>query len=323
MTIYKKPKFSICTVRQKYHRSEIDRRLRCWISPNQLRNVCAHNYLEEWLKTHGHKHGHIPDLLPKTSIQQCYMQQGLEFELVVMKLISTACKACNLVLTENDKTLSLQQQADFTRAALKSKAHVIVQPLLFDAEERLFGYPDLLVRSDVLKILFDCDSKDNEPEYVAVEVKRTNFSRYQTAAEFINLGGCKFFNKIENPIIASIVQLYIYANCLARHLNSTFVQNAYVICPRDEWLQNSVLTIKPSAIKLSNLMIAKISLRSSALCRRVYTLIDWIRTMRYEGSDWLCHKQLDSRLKSDIEKASPKWIDVIQKITLLTPEMSN
>ncbi|MBM3947048.1 MAG: hypothetical protein FJ315_06590, partial [SAR202 cluster bacterium] len=129
-----------------------------WVSATSTRNYVLGDPILDWLDAYGFERGFLPDdrhagYEPRTDFASFVFQQGRRFEQAVMKLIRDAQP--RIVTIAHDPAAALDPgRAEATFTAMAEAAPVIEHGVLRDAENRTYGVPDLLVRSDVLANLF-------------------------------------------------------------------------------------------------------------------------------------------------------------------------
>lgn len=180
-----------------------------WVSASRTRSFLLDDPILDWLDHYslrsdgtpknGFWHGfHADDdprgprhgnYLPETSFSDFIMRKGVEFEAGVLRLIEGLLAERSLppvakVIEDHDE-IRLWESVCKTLSLMKQGVPVIYQGALWDFENRTYGAPDLLVRSDVLNSII-CESLDPDREdinapnlgdqpwhYVVVDVKFT------------------------------------------------------------------------------------------------------------------------------------------------------
>jgi len=144
---------------------------RVLIPASATRNWCAQDPILDWLELYGKAKGFTPDTdLPGYSIATDMLpfiaQKGREFEAAVMRCLQDNFQIVRIVpergARKPDEQGSLfereeqrQDWYDRTLQAMAEGVEIIYQGYVEDKERGTFGYPDLLVRSDLLNRLVD------------------------------------------------------------------------------------------------------------------------------------------------------------------------
>ena len=132
-----------------------------WVSASATRNHVLGDPLIDWLNRYGAERGFTPDdELPgydeRTDFTPFIFEQGRRFEAAVVALLRDRHPEHELVtLTEGHPAIRDYASATATFEAMRDGVPLIHQGVLWDAEHRTYGAPDLLVRSDVLAQLFE------------------------------------------------------------------------------------------------------------------------------------------------------------------------
>ncbi|PZC45675.1 MAG: hypothetical protein C1O27_002340 [Chloroflexi bacterium] len=127
-----------------------------WIAPTATRNHALRDPLLDWLNLYGEANGFQRDdqfasYDPRTDFRHFITRKGIEFEAAVVAHLMTL--ASIHVIPRELGTRSLEP-AQATFEAMLRGEEVIYQAVVRDAESRIYGAVDFLVRSDVLYKLF-------------------------------------------------------------------------------------------------------------------------------------------------------------------------
>ncbi|MEX2246204.1 MAG: hypothetical protein WEC75_05910 [Dehalococcoidia bacterium] len=137
---------------------------RDWVSASATRAFLLDDPLLDWLELYGEAHGFArDDALPgydeRTDFMRLLFRQGHLFEEAVMRHLASQWPVVRIAQERADSRSLAKAQETFD--AMASGAEMIAQGVLWNAETRTYGMPDLLVRSDVLAALFpDCMTLD-------------------------------------------------------------------------------------------------------------------------------------------------------------------
>ncbi|MYG02091.1 MAG: hypothetical protein F4173_07375, partial [Acidobacteriia bacterium] len=190
-----------------------------WVSASAMRNYVLRDPLLDWLDLHGEASGFERDPLdPRTDFDSFVARKGREFEGAVIQHLG-GLGVGEVYQVADDEGVARDRCSDVaveaTLAAMRRRAPLVARGALQDVESRTFGFPDLLVRSDVLVRLFPgaatyCLATAPAPglglkecHYVVVDIK---FLTLDLSAS----GGLT--NSGSNP--AYKVQLFVYNRAL-------------------------------------------------------------------------------------------------------------
>ena len=180
------------------------------------------------------------------------------------------------------------RKAEETFAAMERGEAVIHQGVLWDAETRTYGAPDLLVRSDELRWLFPAVITSEEAQMPASDLGGEPWHYRVVDIKFTTIGllaDGQLDNAESSP--AYKAQLFTYNQALGR-LQGYLPPQGYVL--GRGWRQ----TLKGKAYRGTNCMdrLAPVAQDYSfsggrSLADAVSTATDWILRVRREGSNWV------------------------------------
>ena len=131
-----------------------------WVSASATRNHVLGDPLLDWLNLYGDQRGftrdnHLPTYDERTDFTPFVLEQGVRFEAAVVALLrDTHPQHELLTLTAGHAQIRDHDAAVATFEAMRSGVPIIHQGVLWDAQHLTYGAPDLLVRSDILPLLF-------------------------------------------------------------------------------------------------------------------------------------------------------------------------
>lgn len=130
-----------------------------WVSATALRHHVLGDPLLDWLTRYGADHGfrrdtELPGYDERTDFTAFLFAQGRAFEQAVVALIADRAGPVHLV-GGDAAAAEAHPSREYARAqetveAMRAGVPVIAQAVLWDAQHRTYGVPDLLVRSDHL-----------------------------------------------------------------------------------------------------------------------------------------------------------------------------
>ncbi|MDA0353218.1 MAG: hypothetical protein O3A10_13530 [Chloroflexi bacterium] len=141
-----------------------------WVSASTTRNHVLGDPLLDWLNEYGKARGFTRDdevlgYDDRTAFTPFIFDQGRRFEVGVIGVLREHHPELDLVaISSGHEQIRDHACAVMTFEAMREGVPLIHQAVLWDAEHRTYGAPDLLVRSDVLARLF--------PDSVPPEVAR-------------------------------------------------------------------------------------------------------------------------------------------------------
>ena len=166
-----------------------------WVSASSTRNHVLDDPLLDWLDRHGPAKGFAPNPIDqRTDFLEFVFRKASEFERAVTAHIASLAPGDMRSISRDRSTRAPGRDAALaaeTFDAMAAGASIIDQGVLWDAEHRTYGLPDLLVRSDIAVELFplampplqasapavDLDIGDRH--YVVVDIKYTTLGNYR------------------------------------------------------------------------------------------------------------------------------------------------
>ena len=160
-----------------------------WVSATKTRNYRIGDPLLDWLKLYGEARGFVPDTKrdgydARTDFARFIMRKGQEFEAALYEVLKRVLPGLHVL--REDRSRSIEDNVADTLVLMKDGVPAIAQGCVAHEASRTYGYPDLLVRSDVLTRLFPEDfpldaSTASAPaiglvgkHYVVVDIKFTS-----------------------------------------------------------------------------------------------------------------------------------------------------
>ncbi|GAB4325308.1 MAG: hypothetical protein Kow0010_07680 [Dehalococcoidia bacterium] len=260
-----------------------------WVSASATRNFAIDDPILDWLNLYGEGRGFVrddrrPGYDERTDFTAFVLRQGERFEAAVVALLRKRVDILRVAVESGDtRRLDLAEE---TFAAMQRGVPAIHQGVLWDAEHRTYGAPDLLVRSDVLHDLFPGTLTGEEARFAApalggpwhyrvVDIKFTtlDFDRHWQLAN----GG-------SSP--AYKAQLYVYNRALGR-LQGWTPPFAYLL--GRGWKKGTGETAERGQECMDRLAPVP---QAGTVARGVSTrhVVDlatrWVRRVRQEGGAW-------------------------------------
>ena len=260
-----------------------------WVSASATRNFAIDDPILDWLDLYGEALGFVrddrrPGYDERTDFTAFVLRQGGRFEAAVVALLRERLGIVRIAVQGSDtRRLDFAEE---TFAAMQRGVPAIHQGVLWDAEHRTYGAPDLLVRSDVLYDLFPGTLTSEEARraapalggpwhYRVVDIKVTTleFDRHWHLA-----------NSGSSP--AYKAQLYIYNRALGR-LQGWTPPVSYLL--GRSWKKGSgdnILRGEGCFDRLAPIQQAGTVAKGVPLQTLVRQATNWVRRVRQEGECW-------------------------------------
>jgi hypothetical protein len=258
-----------------------------WVSAGRTRNFALGDPLLDWLRRFGPERGFVSDRdLPgydeRTDFATFVQRKGSEFEAGVMRLLAAGEEIVTIALGWEDSRSA--EHAEATIAAMRSRAPIIAQGVLRNPDNRTYGMPDLLVRSDVLARLFP-ESIDQEEahegapalglDHVHYRVVDIKFHTFDLLADGSAAG--------DTDSLPYLIQVWIYNEALGR-IAGSIPPSAYLL--GRNWTcgeERGTGCLERLARVDHERVLAR---RGTTLADLAAEAVEWVRRMRADGDRW-------------------------------------
>lgn len=190
-----------------------------WIPASKTRNYALQDTLIDWLDYYGTSVNNSTTGHSEYSFTKLIMNKGIVFETYVINLIKSKFNASDFVMICTNIKHCLDNAFEYeerTKTEILKGTPIIYQPMLMNKSGPLsysYGMPDLLVRSDYLKLIvptasisetYKAPNLNGQYHYVVVDIKFTTLELCADGVKLRNSGS----------IPAYKCQLYIYNHAL-------------------------------------------------------------------------------------------------------------
>ena len=279
-----------------------------FITATQTKNFILDDPIQDWLKIYGKLKGFYP--IKNTNLFSDFIKKkGLEFEGHIVKMLKN-----KHYFYEVDAKESILERYNLTIKKLSEGVPIIYQGVVFDFEEKLYGIPDLIVRSDYLNkitnfknILPDINLYNtplsNGWYYVVVDIKYSNLVFKKDSDTLVNQGMFSCFKS----------QLMIYNKCLSKMQN--YDPGIAFILGR-KWRKNN----KSSNNSFDHLGKIDIYGTDKEILAKTDKSISWLRDLKQNGLIWDIN---DSRILPNMKcNYDDEWRDVKKRIAIENNEIT-
>mgnify|MGYP001208213372 CR=1 FL=1 len=283
--------------------SENSLNLNDFIAATQTKNFILDDPIQDWLKKYGKLHGY--ESVKKTNLFSNFIKKkGLEFENHIVKMLRN-----KHYFYEVEYSDSIINRYEKTLEKLKEGVPIIYQGVVFDFDEKLYGIPDLIVRSDYLnkitnfKNVLPDNSLENGWYYVVVDIKYSNLIFKKNSDTLVNHGMFSCFKS----------QLIIYNKCLTKMQN--YDPKITFILGR-KWQKKN----KNGNNSFDYLGKVDIYGNDKDIYHKTDLAISWLRDLKMNGSNWNVN---DKRLMPNMKCGyDDEWRSVKKKIALENNEIT-
>lgn len=261
-----------------------------WVSATDTRNFLLQDPLLDWLDLYGEEKGFrrdtdLPEYDPRTDFAKFIFQKTKEFEAAVIAHLKTLTSVTTIALNPGDARKLEKVQETFT--AMESGVLVIYQGVLWDAENRTHGVPDLLIRSDELIRLFPNLLPKEEAAQSARDLKNARWHYRVVDIKFTTLdllAGGDLGN--DDSARANKAQLFVYNGALGR-MQGYLPPVSYLLGRSWKQIRKGVTYRGAGCMELLAPVTQNSTLRKgTSLVEGVSQATNWIRRVRQEGNKW-------------------------------------
>ena len=261
-----------------------------WVSATATRNFLLQDTLLDWLDLYGEQNGFgrdtdLPNYDPRTDFTKFIFQKTGEFEAAVIAHLKTITTVVTIAVNPGDARRVEKAQETF--AAMESGAPVIYQAVLWDAENRTYGVPDLLIRSDELSRLFPTILTKEEASQLAKDLKGASLHYRVVDLKFTTLhllAGGELGNA--GSARAYKGQLFVYNRALGR-AQGYLPPVSYLMGRSWEQTRKSETYRGTSCMELLAPITHNSNVRKeTSLALAVSQATDWVRQVRKQGNQW-------------------------------------
>ena len=195
--------------------NSIDSYFADFISAKKIKNYIMDDPLIDWLNLYGDKKNIKPDIV-NNDFQNFLMNKGVEFENHVLKKLRTKL-GYESVVTINE-SMTYKDRLQKTVDLMNNGIPIIHSGFIINEEEKIFGIPDILIRSDYithitnfvniknLDLLKNGCKFSNDWHYIIIDIKYSNLCFKKNDNTLTNKGLFPCYKS----------QLIIYNKCLSK-----------------------------------------------------------------------------------------------------------
>ena len=288
-----------------------------WVSATKLRGYLLKNTLGDWMDLYGETHGFARDdrregYEERLDFFRFVVRQGVAFEEAVAAFLEARTDLVRI--SESGLDSQDLSKAKETLSALQEGRAVVHQGILWNPEDRTYGAPDFLIRSDVFEQLFPDHLDPGQAERPAPELDRP-WHYLVVDAKFTKL----HLGKGQKNVLAHGTstpaykgQLFVYNAALGR-LQGYTPPNAFLLGRGYE----HKYTRKKQKFELrSDIAVERLGPVSmdDDLREKTTEAAEWIRRLRHEGGGWSPLPEPSVPELEPQSKPVAPWSDAIKSI---------
>ena len=245
-----------------------------WIQPNNIKNYIINDPLLDWLNMYGnYKKDHYKT---ENNFNEYIYNTSIKFKEAVYKNLFKRFKADTIKVCDNNEINSIDKFLE-TKSLMKEGIPIIINGLLHDYRRKMFSIPDLIIRSDYIKYVYDSnDSGDLN--------KECNYSK-EWHYRIINLKYCSMYLHKNNITIKNKSNIkYTKAKCIFENKILGTIQN---YTPSISYIHSYKINFNKQTYngfcKLGEILIDK---TDKLIDEKIYSAINWIKQLNKNGKKW-------------------------------------
>ena len=316
--------FSITNHNNKRKRggTVIGNKFKDYISASKVRNFLIEDPFLDYVRMFG------PDKIEKNyqvtqdKFTQHIFKKGMDFEEEVIEMVKENLSELNFKqVCYNVNDVHNMKMLDKTIEYMKNGVDIIYQGLLVDKTNKLYGSPDLIIKSSVLndffptlnyEVISGCKFLEND-HYVICDIKGSTLHMNSDNITMRNSGSMKAFKG----------QLYIYQSIL-NDIQETDNKVA-IIWAKNKRNDNSKFRYYTNDLE-ETYGIIDYSNKDSKYIELVDSAIKWLHELKINGSSWELypkpsHNNLYPNMKNDMngkyKAIKKKYANDIKEITMV------
>ena len=261
-----------------------------WVSATDTRNFLRQDPLLDWLDLYGEEKGfqrdtEFPGYDPRTDFTHFIFAKTREFEASVINYLKTITTLSTIASSPSDGRKFEKVQETF--AAMETGVPLIYQAVLWDDENRTYGIPDLLIRSDELIRLFPSALTADEATQEAKDLQGARWHYRVVDIKFTTLdllAGGELGN--DDSARAYKAQLFVYNRALGR-LQGSLPPVSYLLGRSWGQTRKGVKMRGDGCMELlAPVRHESLLKKGTSLAQAVSQATDWVRRVRGEGKQW-------------------------------------
>jgi len=285
-----------------------------WVSATETRNYILNDPLLDYFNLYGKMNGITVDSkVNELDFANFIRNKGIMFEDKIINYIY-ANHNKNFIKIANSNEEYSTVRAKQTFDAMKEGIPIIYHGVLHDNEEKMYGIPDIIIRSDYINNLFEVPVLSGEDKYISAPLIGEKYHYLIIDVKFAGLNlnheGKYLLNNNEYPAYKS--QIYVY-NYILGKLQGFMPDCAYILGRRVFYKKDKIKHTHTNAF--NRLAIVDFKNNDSKIISKTQCAIDWMKELKKYGKNW--------KLPIDLNNESNEIIDYTTVRTELLPNMCN
>ncbi len=277
-----------------------------YVTASQTRSYMLNDTLLDYLELYGKKNGLVPDYQQpgynsKFDFVKYIMKQGERFEDNIMEKLKKKFPQIVVIPLSNSKT-----RIERTINHMKRGTPIIAQGMIYNPILKVYGIPDLIVRSDYLNLLAETKVIDStnigcdlSPEwhYRIVDVKFSTLKLRADLTSLLNVGSQKAYK----------AQVWVYNKCL-EYLQGKDPYKAYLL--GRGWEATKCNITYTSNCPFSRLGVVNFNSEDKDIIDEIKSAIEWRQKLEKNGSTWILNPPSIPELYPNMNTDGYPWKNV-------------
>tara|TARA_Y100001970_G_scaffold99355_2_gene124968 strand:- start:2138 stop:3883 length:1746 start_codon:yes stop_codon:yes gene_type:complete len=252
------------------------------IAATSTKNHAMSDTILDWLELYGEHKGFVSDTEletynPKTDFTKYVIQKGIEFERLIKEFIENEIP---IEVVNFDGNISEDSFSE-TISKMCDGVPIIYQAPLKNMQNKTFGVPDFLFRSDILNKLFPYTIPEDEVKNNAPNISDRQYHYRVVDVKFITLN-LKSDNQLSTSNWDYMMQIFIYNQALGLTQGYT-PPEGYLLGRRWKTSQERGNKFTDKLARIPNIAESK---SKGKIKSNVENAIEWLHKVKNEGDQW-------------------------------------
>lgn len=271
-----------------------------WVTPSEMRNYMLDDPLIDYLNHYGYKHNIIPD--PKEGefgFVEYVSKKGNDFETHVIELIKNKYSS-DFVEVGSKNCIFNDNLFNKTIEYMKNGKNIIYHGFLRNEKDKIYGIPDLLVRSDFINKMFYDDLYEPSMIYNKNTLNYENYHYVPIDIKYKTLSILNDKKSLSNSIdyIYCKSQLYLY-NKMLSSIQGYTCNYGFILGRRCIYISKKLKNDISNSIFDK---LARVNFNDLSLIEKTENAIKWIIDLKQNGNNW---KFFDEKYYNNYLNKSP------------------
>jgi putative phage-type endonuclease len=300
------------TSRKRHYNEMVFTKWDNWVSATKIHNYMIDDPIIDYLEIYKHKNANVSI----DTFSKVIMEKGNLFEKRIIKQIKDKFPR-SFVEVGNSQNIRSHAMYLKTIDYMNKGIPIIYHGILHDHSKKIYGSPDIIIRSDWLNKLFNkpvetyanVSNNLNKHNYLIMEIKHISMT--------LCADGMHLRNSNKN-ILAYKGQLYIY-NKMLEHIQGFTPNRAYIIGKKWDYTSGKIHH-RGSTFDLP--AIVNFADKDIDIRTKTYHAIKWIRDLRNNGDCMQLSPPSREELKPNMCSPNDRWNNIKKELACRNNEIT-